>query len=91
MEKIDFENINKRHAEESTEFIEVLKEKCTGCGKCAIICPMELYSIEDGKAVLNQNYRKECLECGHCWVMCPQDAIKFDYPDGGTGVIYMNG
>lgn len=91
MEDINFEKINKRHPEETSDFLKVSIEKCTGCGKCEIICPVEIFTIKEKKAVIDPDYKKKCLECGHCWVICPQDAIDFWYPDGGTGVIYENG
>ena len=91
MENLNFEKVNKRHPEESSDYIKIDEEKCIGCGNCEIICPAELFKIVNDRAELDSNYKKKCLECAHCWVMCEQEAIDFWYPDGGTGVIYENG
>ncbi|MGI6331936.1 MAG: 4Fe-4S binding protein [Zhaonellaceae bacterium] len=47
-------------------------QKCTGCGECADICPVEAIKIENGKAVVND----DCLECGSCEAICPAGAIS---------------
>lgn len=49
-------------------------EKCTGCEKCAEVCPHGLFLIEDGKAVLRD--RDLCMECGACARNCPFGAIS---------------
>ena len=73
-------------------YITIDEEKCIGCGKCVIICPVELYKIENKKSKLNQDeVKKYCLECAHCWVICPEQAISFQYPKGGSGIIYEKG
>lgn len=50
------------------------KEKCTGCGQCADICPVEAIIIEDETAVIND----DCIECGICVDTCPLEAITLD-------------
>lgn len=50
------------------------KEKCTGCGQCADICPLEAINLEDDVAVVSE----ECLACGICVDTCPVEAISLD-------------
>jgi ferredoxin like protein len=76
---------------ETGEFIRQDKSKCTGCGKCAKICPMELWSMKKGKALIAKDYAKKCVECGSCWLVCNFNAIDFSYPKGGTGVTWEYG
>jgi len=51
---------------------KVDKEKCTGCGVCVDICPVEAIKIENDKAVISD----ECVDCGACVNQCPQEAIS---------------
>ena len=48
------------------------KEKCTACGTCAEVCPVEAIKVND-VAVVNE---EECLECGACVSECPTEAIS---------------
>ena len=49
-------------------------DKCTGCGTCVSICPVDVFVLNDGKSKVVKP--KECIECGSCVVNCPQKAIK---------------
>lgn len=51
---------------------QVDTEKCTGCGKCANVCPTQAVRIEDEKAQVEEG---KCLACPNCMDMCPQEAI----------------
>jgi ferredoxin len=52
--------------------ISIDKKKCIGCGDCVDVCPVEALSIENEKAVVND----ECIDCGACVNTCPNDAIS---------------
>lgn len=47
------------------------KEKCTNCGVCKKICPVEAIIIKDGKAFITI----DCVEYGACISVCPTQAI----------------
>jgi len=67
----------------TTNFLpEIYREKCTGCGKCVEICPVEamtLVSANDPKnpkkkvVVLNEDI---CLGCGLCVKVCNFEALS---------------
>jgi NAD-dependent dihydropyrimidine dehydrogenase PreA subunit len=49
------------------------REKCTGCGMCAVVCPHRVFRIEAKKAQIAD--RAACMECGACALNCTSDAI----------------
>lgn len=90
--KIDFSNLVKRaDTELMGDFITYDESRCDGCGRCALVCSFNLWSVKDGKARLAPNYQQHCLECAGCWEICEAEAIDFWYPKGGTGVIIEYG
>lgn len=51
------------------------KEKCTGCRKCAGICPGSLIEMgADGKAFIK--YPRDCWACASCVKECKYGAIS---------------
>ncbi len=52
---------------------EVNSDKCTGCGLCVDVCPVEAIKVEDDVAVVNTD---ECTDCGACVDECPNEAIS---------------
>jgi len=48
-----------------------LKEKCTGCGKCVEVCPMNAVQIIEAKSSTN---RQKCQTSGQCIQVCPNEA-----------------
>jgi NAD-dependent dihydropyrimidine dehydrogenase PreA subunit len=53
--------------------IEVDQEKCTACGECVEICPVDVYEMQDEKSVpVNA---EECIGCESCVEVCEQGAI----------------
>ena len=53
--------------------VVVDEEKCTGCGQCVDVCPIEAITIDEGKASINE---ETCVECGVCETECPSEAIQ---------------
>ncbi len=88
--KIDLKKLVKRIGD-TGDFIELESGKCDGCGKCADVCSMGLWTVSSGKARLSGRYRELCLECAGCWEICEREAIDFWYPRGGTGVVIEYG
>ena len=86
--KCDFFELVKRvDTEDMGDFISYDREKCNGCGLCALVCSFNLWAVKAGRAKLAVHYQKLCVECGACWEICEPGAIDFSYPKGGTGVI----
>lgn len=51
--------------------LQVDKDRCTGCGKCEKLCPMDNIKIVDGKAVS----KGRCTMCYRCINNCPKQAL----------------
>jgi len=49
-------------------------EKCTGCGTCAEVCPVNVFKIIDSKAVVKKP--EDCIGCRACESQCSEDAIE---------------
>jgi ferredoxin len=79
------------HVGDTGDFIKVDEEKCNGCGRCAVVCVVNLWKLRGGKAEIKENYKEKCLECAACYSVCAIGAIDFSYPKGGTGVVYLKG
>ena len=56
--------------------VEVNAEKCVGCGECVDICPVEVFELQDEKAV--PVYAEECLGCESCIEVCEEGAITVE-------------
>ncbi len=59
--------------------VTIDREKCNGCGNCALICPGGcLYVAGIGKdkmAHLMEEEFPNCMSCNDCAAMCARDAI----------------
>lgn len=90
--KIDLKNLVSRVDTDRTgDFISCDESKCNGCGRCTLVCSVNLWSMNGGKAKLSSKYQGLCLECAGCWEICEPEAIDFWYPKGGTGVVIEYG
>lgn len=63
--------------------LEVMPEKCTGCGICVEVCPREVLALDDRKISIVD--RDACIECGACSRNCPFEAISVR---AGVGCAY---
>lgn len=52
-------------------------DRCTRCGKCVEICPMESISSKDGIPTFDGI----CIKCQACRRICPTEALAFTDPE----------
>jgi len=60
-------------------------EKCNGCGKCAEVCPHDVFDVDGKKARIAK--KDLCMECGACALNCPAEAIKVNAGVGCAAAI----
>ena len=53
--------------------IVIDEQKCTVCGECVTICPVEIYKLVDGRIVVGSS--DECSNCQSCISVCEPHAI----------------
>jgi electron transfer flavoprotein alpha subunit len=56
------------------EPIQIIVDKCVGCGLCLKVCAYDAVSLVEKKAVLNER----CTICGACVSACKYDAIVIE-------------
>ena len=56
--------------------MELDKNACISCGKCAKKCPMDIDPVKD----IN---KAECIKCGECKSVCPKNCIELKTPVSG--------
>ena len=52
------------------------KNKCSKCGTCIEICPMEVFAKEKDNVIVKKP--KECIGCRACEVQCEKEAIRVE-------------
>jgi Pyruvate/2-oxoacid:ferredoxin oxidoreductase delta subunit len=69
----------------TTNFIpKIIEEKCTGCGKCVLLCPVEAITLVTASDPHKPGKKKakldddQCLGCGVCFKGCNVDALKLE-------------
>ena len=55
-------------------------EKCTGCGSCASICPLQVFRQKQPKTTPEVAYGEECWHCNACVLDCPAKAVSLRLP-----------
>lgn len=64
--------------------VDLIKDKCIGCGKCVRSCPADAIEMVDKKPVIDG---EKCILCGACVEACPVDALEMEKTEGPkTGV-----
>ena len=68
--------------------LEFDKFKCTGCGRCAEVCPHGVFDIDGGIAQIVD--KDLCMECGACAMNCAANAIEVNAGTGCAAAIIMS-
>jgi len=55
---------------------EIDRNKCTGCGRCAMHCGQNIIAYEKGSGRAYIESTQYCMGCGRCQLGCQEGAIK---------------
>lgn len=58
----------------NTASIELMNDRCSGCGVCLDVCPHNVLSRDGNKVMIAD--RDACMECGACENNCAFGAIS---------------
>ena len=62
-------------------------ERCTGCGRCAQLCPLGNIRLADGRPV----WGADCTHCMACIAHCPVQAIEYGRRSAGKPRYRLDG
>ena len=65
-----------------TTHVEVIPERCIGCGLCDIVCPVNVFAIDDATGKSEVANLDACQACGACVENCPAEAIENNFRAG---------
>ena len=54
--------------------------KCTKCGTCVDVCPVDVFYGSKEKEIPTVSYGDDCFFCSACILECPNDAITLRFP-----------
>ncbi len=52
-------------------------EKCTECGQCYEVCPMDCFGNFASRVFVK--YPEDCMTCFQCSLVCPAEACIVDH------------
>jgi len=53
--------------------LQYYPELCNGCGLCVDVCPHQVFTMQNKRAVVVN--RDRCIECGACQLNCQRHAL----------------
>jgi ferredoxin len=56
------------------ELPALFETKCTGCGECVQICPVDCLEMQGPMPWLPRPL--DCIACDVCALVCPEEAIR---------------
>lgn len=68
----------------TTNFLPVIREGCSGCGRCVEVCPVEAMTLVSANLPHKPRGKRSrldaqvCLGCGVCVRACPKDIIGLE-------------
>ena len=69
---------------------QVDPERCTGCGNCFDVCPMDVFRMDESVNKAYAAYPQDCTVCYFCEKECPADAVILT-PEAAEKMIFPFG
>ncbi|MHA1146513.1 MAG: Coenzyme F420 hydrogenase/dehydrogenase, beta subunit C-terminal domain [Candidatus Helarchaeota archaeon] len=80
---------NSRFHDLKQEIIET--NKCTGCGACIAICPVQCLSLNELEPYMlpadSKEMKQPCIDCGLCHEFCPRVEITNQFSQGSSTIL----
>lgn len=55
-----------------------IRETCIRCGRCARVCPSQIFVQEESRGAVSLRNPETCIRCGHCVAACPAGAVAHE-------------
>jgi ubiquinone/menaquinone biosynthesis C-methylase UbiE/NAD-dependent dihydropyrimidine dehydrogenase PreA subunit len=77
LNKLHIRSFGKLHkaSQKESQSVRLNYDRCTVCGLCVRLCPVNALSEKDIHIKLEQ---RKCMKCGACVKQCPADALRFE-------------
>lgn len=58
--------------------IDLDDKACRGCQLCVDICPVKVFSFDEGKFIAQVSKEENCIGCLSCYYICPSTCITLE-------------
>lgn len=77
-ERILFNLFDQEAFHKKFKTVSVNAQKCIGCKKCVLACPMNMFELSNKTAKVVRS-KSDCILCAECFHVCPSEAINYNY------------
>ena len=68
-------------------WVEVDESRCTACGRCVLVCPVDVFRNREAGGKAFAAYAGDCDGCRICTDECPAACIAIDDSDKAPGTV----
>ena len=56
--------------------VQILENGCRGCTLCSDTCPVDVFTMNEGKNIATVDHAEDCIGCLSCFYQCPSQCIE---------------